>query len=98
MLKFELRAALSIFPGEIPRRITQPCDSDAPALITHVEYVDLLFGPPGSIARGLLLELPLTATYPHFGRHAPEDLSSLICTYLIALLKGWPCLLTLNFH
>lgn len=83
MLKFELRAALSIFPGEIPRRITQPCDSDAPALIAHVEYVDLLFGPPGFIARGPPLELPLACDLP-----APEDLSSLICTCLIASLKG----------
>ena len=67
MLKhLELRAALSIFPGEIPRRITQPCDSDAPALIAHVEYVDLLFGPPGVIARGPLLELPLTCDLPTF--------------------------------
>lgn len=48
MLKhLELRAAPSIFPGEIPVRITQPCDLDAPALIAHVEYMDLLFGPPG---------------------------------------------------
>lgn len=66
MLKIELRAALSIFPGEIPRRITQPCDSDAPALIAHVEYVDLLFGPHGFIARGPPLELPLACDLPTF--------------------------------
>jgi hypothetical protein len=61
---FGLCATLDL-PWRGPHLITQ-CGSDPPGLIARVYSVNLLFGPPGKIACGPLLELSITCDLPTF--------------------------------